>query len=235
MQNCGISDKGKYSDTNNKKKNHKVSFYWGANLRTRVPVGYSWSGWKIWYLASCLSLCPSGSGVGLLLRSCSSLHLGCGDSGSRSELHHDRNLLWAVCDGSEDTCRMQSDVWDSLLWLSVNFVMYFLFLSVLRVFWTWSGLVSLGCCWLAPSPSHLHCWSPFFRTFIIWRGWTTSSTYFKACRSVRAALKLLSCFKEHKKMLTVIFLLTQQLPFALIPILTFTSLTSIMNDFANGL
>lgn len=29
--------------------------------------------------------------------------------------------------------------------------------------------------------------------------------------------------------------LSQQLPFALIPILTFTSLTSIMNDFANGL
>lgn len=49
-----------------------------------------------------------GSGPGLLLRACGSLHLGSGHPGSRTELHHDRHLLWPVRDGGKSACRFTS-------------------------------------------------------------------------------------------------------------------------------
>lgn len=59
-----------------------------------------------------LPVCVAGCGPGLLLRPCGSLHLGCGDPGCRSELHHDRNLFWTVCHGGQR--RTQKEM---LLWL----------------------------------------------------------------------------------------------------------------------
>lgn len=52
-------------------------------------------------LALGLVLTVAGCGPGLLLWPCGTLHLGCGDFGCRSELHHDRDILWAVCDGGQ--------------------------------------------------------------------------------------------------------------------------------------
>lgn len=67
---------------------------------------------------------------------------------------------------------------------------------LLRGFWTWSGLVLLGCCWPVPSLSRQRSSSPFSRTFTIWRGWTTSSMCFKACRSgeTKVITRILSVF-----------------------------------------
>lgn len=42
-------------------------------------------------------------------------------------------------------------------------------------------------------------------------------------------------YKYESFLFQTFLLLLTQLPFALIPILTFTSLSSVMNEFANGL
>lgn len=53
----------------------------------------------VWTYASlCMCVSP-GSGPGLFLWPCSSLHLGHWYPGSRTELHYDRNLLRPVCYG----------------------------------------------------------------------------------------------------------------------------------------
>lgn len=47
----------------------------------------------------CFPLPLPGCCSGMLLRACCSLHLGSGDPGRRTELHHDWNLFWPVCHG----------------------------------------------------------------------------------------------------------------------------------------
>lgn len=185
----------------------------------------------------------SGDRPGVFLWTSSSLHLGYRYSGSWTELHHDGHVLWTVCDGGRNTC------WHSVFYLYTIFLCFkkrkqlctdvsaFVFL---RVSWTCGGLVLHGCCWPAPSPSRLHCWSPFSRMFTIWLGWMTFWMCCRACRSARVSSPQCSLYWNIFDVLFVFLLkiftlLILQLPFALIPILTFTSLKSIMNDFANGL
>lgn len=53
------------------------------------------------WFCTCVCTSVAGSGAGLLLWSGGALHLGCGDSCSWSELHHDWNILWTVCHGGQ--------------------------------------------------------------------------------------------------------------------------------------
>lgn len=75
---------------------------------------------RLWIQTSPLPL--PGCCAGMLLRACCTLHLGSGDSGCRTELHHDRNLFWPVCHGGMccgDWCRVEEEE-IALLWLLIN-------------------------------------------------------------------------------------------------------------------
>lgn len=59
--------------------------------------------WSCFPNLALLTVCVAvaGSGAGLFLWPCGTLHLGRGDPCSWSELHHDWNVFWPVCHGGQ--------------------------------------------------------------------------------------------------------------------------------------
>lgn len=67
----------------------------------------------------------AGCCSGMLLWACCTLHLGSGNPGCRTELHHDRNLFWPVCHGSTccfDWYRLEKEEITLLLLLNLMLV-----------------------------------------------------------------------------------------------------------------
>lgn len=158
----------------------EVDIYKGVCVFTKCVYVWSHSSCEsfvidVWICFSLRVCVPPGSGPGLFLWPCSSLHLGHWHPGSRTELHYDRNLLRPVCYGGINAWLFPEKLNQCGLPINLHYSR--------RASWTCTGPVLLESCWPVPSPSSPHCWWPFFRTWNVSRGWTTSSTFFRACRS----------------------------------------------------
>lgn len=212
-----------------------------TRLRWTSIGGYVWS----WYVhlilfqrkathgftfgSLCMCVSP-GSGPGLFLWPCSSLHLGHRHPGSRTELHYDRNLLRPVCYGGMSTWSFTEKHKQRGLVIT----------SIIPVGFLEPTLVPF--CSSSVDPCHRHhphtagghfsgCWTSHRDERLPQR----ASEHAGQTRLFIKSLYPSEVWCLDKNHSNIYFHSFWQLPFALIPILTFTSLKSIMNDFENSL